>query len=79
VRRSAAWLELCREFGVRLRQLRAERQIAASELAAAVGVANGTVLAWERGRVPGPLWLLACAIALGCTLIDLLPERAHHR
>lgn len=79
VRRSAAWRALCLDFGDRLRTLRRERSVAASELAAAVGVSTGTVLGWERGRMPGPLWLYAAATALGCTLADLLPERAHRR
>ena len=79
VRRSAAWRALCLDFGERLRTLRRERGIAASEFAAAVDVSTSAVMSWERGRMPAVAVLMACSIALGCTLADLLPERAHRR
>ncbi len=38
------------EFGESLKELRRERRLGQSELAAAIGVSNGIVSLWENGR-----------------------------
>ena len=78
-RTSSAYQSLSAEFGARLRRLREECGVAASELAAAVGMSTWSILRLERGYIPAVHTLLAISIALGCTLVDLLPERAHSR
>lgn len=79
-RRPTAWRALCEAFGARLRQLREEQDIAASELAAAIGASRYAILSWERGdRMPSMTVLCMVATALGCSLVDLMPEEAHHR
>lgn len=75
--RSAVWRAFAEAFGQTLRARREDRGIAATELAAAIAASSQTIHAWERGRsVPAVATLLAIAAALGCTLVDLLPERA---
>lgn len=79
-RRPRSWRSLCLAFGRRLRILREEQDIAASELAAAIGASPYTVLSWERGdRMPSMTVLCMTATALDCSLVDLMPEEAHHR
>lgn len=78
-RRPVAWRSLCEAFGRRLRVLREEQDIAASELAAAIGASQSTILSWERGdRMPSMTVLCMAAAALSCSLVDLMPEEAHH-
>lgn len=73
-----SWRAFSAAFGHRLEQLLKERDVAVTELAAAVHVSPQTVFAWLRGRsVPLPLRLAAVSRALGCSLVDLLPEQAH--
>jgi DNA-binding XRE family transcriptional regulator len=79
-RRPSSWRTLCEAFGRRLRVLREEKDIAASELAAAIGAATATIFSWERGdRMPSMTVLCMVAVALDCSLVDLMPEEAHHR
>lgn len=79
-RRPSAWRSLCEAFGRRVRQIREEQDIAASELAAAIGSSPYTILSWERGdRMPSMAVLCMTATALDCSLVDLMPEEAHHR
>lgn len=73
------WLTFAARIGERLRALRTERQIASSELAAAVGVSTPTIHRLERGHVPGWPLMIALAIALDVPLVELLPAEAHHR
>lgn len=76
--RRTTWRTFAVGFGRRLATLLEERDVAASELAAALGLSVMTVLAWRRGRsVPPSIWLAAIAIALSCSVVDLLPEQAH--
>jgi hypothetical protein len=76
--RRTSWRSFCLAFGHRLSQLLDERDIAATELAAAIDVSVMTVFAWRRGRsVPGSLMLAGIAAAIGCSVVDLLPEQAH--
>ena len=77
--RSRRWRTLCEDFGRHLRAARRERAIAASELAAAIGSSTMTVLAWERGKMmPAMISIDALARALGCALVDLMPESARY-
>ena len=74
-RRSPRWLAFCRALGAQLRRCRESRNIAATELAAAIGAHVQTVWIWERGRqAPCLPMLVAIAAALGCSLADLLPD-----
>jgi DNA-binding XRE family transcriptional regulator len=74
-----SWIGFRREFGERLRQLRTERNIAADELGAAVGLTRSAILSYERGCSVPPVRVLAkLAYALFCSVVDLMPERAHH-
>lgn len=76
--RRTTWRSFAVAFGQRLGDLLKERDVAASELAAAVDVSVMTVLAWRRGRsVPLPLRLAAVSRVLSCSLVDLLPDQAH--
>lgn len=77
--RSRQWRAFCQDLGNRLRTARRERAVAAEELASAISVSTMTVLAWERGRsAPAMLSLHAIGRALGCSLVDLLPESARY-
>lgn len=79
LRRTPRYNALASDFGHTLTSAMQSRQIAASELAAALGLNVGTVLAWRRGRsIPGIPSLVAVATALGCALVDLLPESASY-
>lgn len=79
-REMSAWRHLCLAFGARLRFLREERNIAATELAAAIGSCKQTIWQWERGEcMPSMPVLLMTAAALDCSLVDLMPDEAHHR
>jgi DNA-binding Xre family transcriptional regulator len=72
------WRALCQAFGHRLDDLMTERDVAATELAAATGLHLGSINAWRRGaRMPNTHTLAMLAGALGCALVDLLPEQAH--
>lgn len=76
--RRTAWRAFAVAFGRRLTELLTERDVAASELAAALDVSVMTVLAWKRGRsVPPSIQLAAIASALSCAFVDLLPEQAY--
>lgn len=76
--RRTAWRAFSVAFGRRLTELLTERDVAASELAAALDVSVMTVLAWKRGRsVPPSIQLAAIASALSCAFVDLLPEQAY--
>lgn len=75
-----AFREFAKACGRRLRELREEQDIAASELAAAIKMSKMTVHSWERGReVPRIRVMISIAAALRCSLVDLLPEAAHYR
>jgi len=75
---SASWRAFCRDFGHRLEKLMAERDVAATELAAATSFHLGSIQAWRRGaRMPNTHGLAVIAMALGCALVDLLPAQAH--
>lgn len=78
--RHAAWHEVSEAFGARLREVREAHDVSVSELAAATGLATGTLHAWERGRnlMSWPA-LLAIAAALGEAPAALLPDVVHHR
>lgn len=76
---SQAWREFRRDQGAQMRDTRRARAIAAEELAAAINVNVQTVFRWERGDgAPTLLSLVAVAKALGCSLVDLLPESARY-
>lgn len=78
-RRMSSWRPMSRELGSRIRKIREERDIAVSELSEATGWSASTLLAWERGdRLPSLPGLLGLAIALRCSLVELLPDAAHH-
>lgn len=79
LRRGARWRLFVVAFGRRLRQLLEGRDVACSELAAAIQVDPMTTYAWTSGRrFPAPPTLLAIAQSLSCSVVDLLPEEAHH-
>lgn len=73
----SSWASARVAFGHHLSDVLEERDVAATELAAAIGVHWQTVMAWRRGRIPGFAALAAIAEALSCSIIDLLPEQAH--
>lgn len=78
-RKPTPWRPFCAEVGRRIEQLMRERDIAASELAAALHRQPSTVFQWLRGdHLPTLLTLAQIALALRCTVVDLLPESAHH-
>lgn len=60
------------QVGLAIRHLREEQHIAASELAAAIGVGTAAVLAWERGHAPSVPRLYQIATALGIQVADIL-------
>jgi ribosome-binding protein aMBF1 (putative translation factor) len=75
VKRTARWRELARLIGLRIRYEREKRDIAASELAAAIGSCVRVIHRWESGTNPPHLSsLFAIATALGCDIIDLVPR-----
>jgi DNA-binding XRE family transcriptional regulator len=75
--RRSSWPSFCRSFGRRLEDEMRRVDVAASELAAAIGVSPMTVYGWRRGRsVPGMFVIAALATALRCSF-DLLPDQAH--
>lgn len=81
-REMSAWRHFRLAFGARLRFLREEpgRDIAVSELAAAIGCSSSSIHQWERGaEFPSIATLLMVAAALDCSLVDLMPEEAHYR
>lgn len=79
VRNMAAWRAVSVAFGWRMRSLMDERDIAAAELAAAIGCSATAVHGWTSGRhFPSIPTLLCIAAALRCSLVDLMPEEAHH-
>lgn len=79
VRKPTAWRPLAADFGRRLSQLLDERDVAASELAAALGKSAQTVFSWTRGdRLPSIMTMAQVALALRCSIVDLMPESAHH-
>ena len=64
-----------RAFGEQLRHVREDADIAASELAAAIGVGVTTVHSWEASRRIPPLHrLVAIAMALRVPFDHLVPE-----
>lgn len=76
--RRTTWRSFAVSFGQRLGDLLKERDVAASELAAAISYSQMTVFGWLRGRsVPSAFSLAAVAGALSCSLVDLLPDQAH--
>lgn len=76
----SAWRHLCLAFGARLKFLREEQDIAVSEIAEAIGCTRQAIHQWERGSAfPSLPTLLMVASALDCSLVDLMPEEAHHR
>jgi len=75
---TTVWRSFCVAFGRRLDQLMAERDIAATELAAAIGQHEQSIHQLRRGmRMPHMVTLAAMSEALSCALVDLLPEQAH--
>ena len=65
-------------LGLRIKQVREENDIAASELAEAIGSCTTTVLQWERGAaMPSIATLILTAAALRCSLVSILPDEAH--
>jgi DNA-binding Xre family transcriptional regulator len=75
---TTAWRSFCVAFGRRLDQLMAERDVAATELAAAIGLHEQSIHILRRGeRMPHMVTLAALSQALSCSLVDLLPEQAH--
>lgn len=79
-REMSAWRHLCIAFGARVRFLREEQGISARGLATAIGCSKAVVWAWERGEtIPSVPVLLMAAAALDCSLVDLMPDEAHHR
>lgn len=76
--RRSSWPGFCRSFGQRLEDEMRRVDVAASELAEAIGVNPMTVYGWRRGRsMPGTFVLAAIATALRCSFVDLLPDQAH--
>lgn len=64
------WLD---GVGEAIRHCREEQDVSALELAAAIGVCDKTIHAWERGRIrPRLLHVYSIAVALGIQLNDLL-------
>lgn len=64
-------------IGDRIRAMREERGVSASELAAACGVDASTVRYWEQGntrRLCSIRRLVQVATALDCMLLDLMPS-----
>jgi len=52
--------------------------IGTDELAEALGVGRSAVMAWVAGRqMPSLKRLVTIALALKCSLVDLLPDEAH--
>lgn len=79
-RQMAAMRAFTVALGLRVKQVREEHDIAASELAAAIGMARATIHQWERGAaMPSIATLVLVAAALRCSLVDLLPDEAHHQ
>lgn len=67
-----------RDFARRLQLILDEKDISAAELAAAIGGSAQTVMSWTRGTSTPSLWtLVAVALALRVSLVDLMPESAH--
>lgn len=76
----AAWRPVGIALGERLRLLREERDLSIVEVAAATGWSSSTLFAWERGaRLPSLPGLLGWSAAVGCSLVDVMPDLAHHR
>lgn len=64
------WL---RDVGARMRELREEQDIAASEVAAALGVNDRTIHGWERGyRAPMLANVYRYAAAIGVKPSDIV-------
>lgn len=79
-RQMAAMRAFAIALGLRIKQVREEQDIAASELAAAIGCCKEAVHAWERGgSMPSIATLVLVAAALRCSLVDVLPDEAHHQ
>lgn len=79
-RQMAAMRAFTIALGLRVKQVREEHDIAASELAEAIGACTATVLQWERGAaMPSIATLVLVAAALRCSLVDVLPDEAHHQ
>lgn len=67
-------LGIASKLSMRLR----EKDIAAVELAAALGVSAPAVMHWAAGREqPSLRRLLSISLALGCPLTDLLPDEVY--
>ena len=70
---SEPFVRYMREVGVRIRELREEQDVAASELAAALNVHRATVQHWESGiRTPTIANLYRISVALGVRVSDIL-------
>lgn len=64
-------------FATRLGVMLRCDNIAADELAAAIGCSKGTVHSWLGGRATPSVWaMLSISIALHCALADLLPDES---
>lgn len=77
--RSDAYARHVAAIGERIRDIREERDVARSELAAALNVWESTVTNWENGstrRVPTLRRLVQIAQALDCMVIDLIPQES---
>lgn len=72
-------LQVDREIGARLRQLRRERRLSLEELAARTGLSIGFLSQIERGLSSPTLRVLAgVADALGVAISELFPARQPH-
>lgn len=64
--------------GARIREVRRDCGVSASELGAAIGRTEQIVYQWERGeRGISMAMFLSIALALRCRATDLLPDIAH--
>lgn len=67
--------DLATGIAERLASRAREADIATSELAAAIGVSQSMVVKWISGSETPSLWrLLTIAVAMRCSLFDLLPN-----
>ena len=74
VKKRPQWRALARLIGHGIKTARERRDVAASELAAAIGSSVTVIYRWEKGVNPPHLSsLLAISLALDCPLSALIP------
>jgi len=79
IRETARWREIAKLVDLRIRREHEKHDIAATELAAAIGTWTRTVHRWEYGDEPPSLRsLFMIAAALGCDVVDLIPRPDEH-